>query len=217
MKSIILIAPPAAGKGTQSDLIKNKYNIPHISTGDLLREASNRNDEIGNYIKETVVKGELVRDEIINQLLEERLSQSDCDNGYILDGYPRSIEQAYNYEKILENLNKELGIVIFLDINKEKAMERVIGRLLCSSCGAIYNEYFAEQKPQEEGICDKCGSNLYKRSDDNRETFESRFDTYISKTEPLINYYKEKNVLYSINVEDTKEETFANIEEVLNK
>lgn len=202
MKSLIFIAPPAAGKGTQSEIISKKYNIPSISTGDLLRDARNQDNEIGRIIREKQDKGLLVDDEIVLNLLKNRLNESDCENGYILDGFPRNTSQAIAYEKILNELNKELGIVILLEAPKELLMKRITGRVSCPKCKALYNSLFDHMKPVKEGICNNCGTSLVRRSDDNEETFNQRFQTYIDKTEPLINYYKEKGNLYKVDSTD---------------
>lgn len=202
MKSLIFIAPPAAGKGTQSEIISKKYNIPSISTGDLLRDARNQDNEIGRIIREKQDKGLLVDDEIVLNLLKNRLNESDCENGYILDGFPRNTSQAIAYEKILNELNKELGIVILLEAPKELLMKRITGRVSCPKCKAVYNSLFDHMKPVKEGICNNCGTSLVRRSDDNEETFNQRFQTYIDKTEPLINYYKEKGNLYKVDSTD---------------
>lgn len=215
MESIIFIAPPAAGKGTQSKMLSEAYHIPHISTGDLLREASLVEDERGNYIKNQMSSGRFVSDEIILELLEERLQQADCNNGYILDGFPRNPEQAIAYEKILEKLNKKLGIVIYLEVEKELALARIEGRVNCPNCGSVYNTMIEEAKPKEEGICDRCGHELVKRKDDNSETFAVRYDTYLEKTNPLIEYYENKRVLYRISSANNKEETFREISSYL--
>ena len=214
MISIIFIAPPAAGKGTQSKLLCDTYHIPHISTGDLLREASLVENERGIYIKEQISTGKLVSDDIILELLEERLRKSDCDNCYILDGFPRNIEQAQSYEKILEKLQKKIGIVILLDVDKELACKRIAGRLSCQNCGSVYNENIEEAKPKVEGICDRCGEKLVKRLDDNSKTYGARYDTYLEKTKPLIDYYKNKNMLYQVKG-ISKEETFKKIVSIL--
>jgi len=217
MKNIILIAPPAAGKGTQAKLISSKYNIPHISTGDLLRDEIKKETDLGLKIKEDMDKGNLVSDDTIHNLLKNRLSQNDCDNGYILDGYPRSVSQAVEYDKLLNELNKELGIVIFLDINKDLALKRTVSRIICSSCGMSYNLLSLELKPKKEGICDKCNSDLKVRSDDTEEVFFNRFDTFTHKTKDLVNFYQDKKVLNIINVNKTKtaEDIFKEIERLL--
>lgn len=218
MKNIILIAPPAAGKGTQAKMLHEKYNIPHISTGKLLREEATKETELGKTIKETISKGRLVSDEIITTLLKLRLMNEDCNNGYILDGYPRNIEQAKIYEKLLKSLNKDIGIVVFFDIDKDLAMKRTLSRIECPNCGTSYNLLVNELKPTLEGICNKCGSKLEQRSDDNVESFMTRFDTYMNKTLDLINYYKEKNILREIKVLDnlSAQDIFSNLEEIIN-
>ena len=214
MKNIIFIAPPAAGKGTQSILLREKYNLAHISTGDLLREASLEDSERGQYILNCLKEGNLVSDDITIELLTERLSKDDCKNGYILDGFPRTVDQAIQYESILKNLNKELGVVIFLDIPKEIALKRIVGRQVCPSCGAVYNDQIDISKPKIQNICDICGHELQKRKDDNETTFNIRFETYMKKTEPLIKHYEELGVLYKINEVD-KEKVFKRIEEII--
>ena len=215
MKSVIFIAPPAGGKGTVSAQVKEKYQMPHISTGDLLRGATNANDERANIIKDLQAKGEFVPDSIVLDILKERISKSDCDNGYILDGFPRNIEQANAYEKILNELNMDLGVVILLDIDKNVAAKRIAGRWSCPSCGEVYNTNNPELNPKVEGKCDKCGSDLTHRSDDNEETYEKRYNEYMLKTSPLIEYYKNKGILYVIDAGISKDDTFEKVEGIL--
>ena len=210
--NIILIAPPAGGKGTQSELLCSKYNIAHISTGDLLRaEVENGNTEL----KKIMDAGMLVSDEIIFDLIKKRISSNDTINGYLLDGFPRNIEQAKTYDEILKELNKDIGYVIELDIDPELASKRISGRRSCPKCGATYNIYFDGMKPSNENVCDKCGSTLTKRDDDNEETYKTRYNTYLEKTKPLIDYYKEKGVLYVVDANGTPEQTFKNIEDIV--
>lgn len=198
MKSIIFIAPPAAGKGTQSKLVSEKYNIPHISTGDLLRNVINDDSDLSRQIKALMEKGSLVGDDIILNLLENRLKQDDCMNGYILDGFPRNTNQAVEYENLLEKLNKDLGLVILLDLDKEIAKSRIVGRLSCKKCGSVYNEMIDAMQPKKTGFCDKCDLELSKRSDDNLETFEERYNTYLKETQPLIDYYEKKGTYITL-------------------
>ena len=198
MKNIIFLSPPAAGKGTQSNIISEKYNIPAISFGDLLREEASSGSELGNYIHELQTKGVLVDDDIALKVLENRLNKSDCLNGYILDGYPRNINQAHAYDELLKKLNRDLGIVIFLNPPFDEIKNRVVGRVSCPKCKATFNEEIDFLKPKVQGICDKCGSNLVKRSDDNLEAYKTRYDVYLEKTSPLIDFYRERNVLYEI-------------------
>ena len=203
MKNIIFIAPPAAGKGTVSARICDKYNIPHISTGDLLRDEIKNSTKLGLEIKDAMARGEFV-------------SNKDCKKGYILDGYPRNVNQAIVYDKLLEELDFDLGKVILLDIDKDVAMQRALSRLVCSKCGLSYNLLNKELSPVKEGICDSCGSPLKSRSDDNEETFINRFNTYMNETFPLVEYNEKKNNLVKINVTDkNSDEVFEEVEKVI--
>ncbi len=217
MKNIIFIAPPAAGKGTQSKLVSQAYNIPHISIGDIMRSARDPNTEIGKIIIKCQDERKLVPLDITLNLLKTRIAKEDCNNGYILDGFPRNLEQAYEYEKILKSLNKEIGVVIFLDIDKNLALERTLSRMICPSCGATYNLLNEELKPKKEGICDKCNSNLTTRTDDNKNTFIKGFNTYMKETLPLIEYYQNKGVLKIIKVNKNKsiQDIFNQIKEII--
>ncbi len=215
MKNIIFIAPPAAGKGTQSAILEKKYNLPHISTGDILREESKKDTELGRYIAEVLSSGSLVKDDVTYTLLQNRLSESDCKNGYVLDGFPRNIEQAYKYDEILKNLNQELGYVIKLDINEETLEKRITGRRICENCKTVYNINSETEKPKQESICDKCGGRLYQRNDDNVTSFRNRYKVYVEKTKPLLDYYKEKGILYVINGDDSVESIAKKIDKVL--
>lgn len=210
--NIILLAPPAGGKGTQSAMICSKYNIPHISTGDLLRkEVENGNIEI----KRIMDTGALVSDEIVFDLLKKRISDQDCNNGYVLDGFPRNVTQAIEYDKILEDLNKDIGYVILLDVDKDVAAKRISGRVSCPNCGNVYNIHFDSMKPKNENICDNCNNTLIKRDDDNEETYMTRYNTYLEKTQPLIDYYKNKGVLYTVSTDGTAEDTFERINNIV--
>lgn len=217
MKNIMFIAPPAAGKGTQAELVVKKYHIPHISTGDILREISKEDSEIGNYVKETLASGKLVKDEITYQLIEDRLKKEDCKNGYIIDGFPRNLEQANEYDRILENLNYDIGNVILIDIDKKTLEKRITGRRLCEDCGTIYNINDENSSPKVESVCDNCGGKLYQRSDDNLEAFETRYEMYLEKTAPIIDYYRNKGVLKEVNGNDSVENIFKTIDELINK
>ena len=215
MKNIMFIAPPAAGKGTQAELVVQKYHIPHISTGDILREISKEDSEIGQYVYEMLASGQLVKDEITYQLIEERLKKEDCKNGFIIDGFPRNIEQANEYDKILERLDYSIGNVILINIDKKTLEKRITGRRICENCNAIYNINDANSTPKVESVCDNCGGRLYQRSDDNLESFETRYQTYIEKTEPIIEHYRTKNVLKEVNGEDSVENIFKEIEKII--
>ena len=164
MKNIIFVAAPAAGKGTISAKVCTEYNIPHISTGDLLRNEIAASSKIGMEIKSAMARGEFVSDEVITKLLKKRLEAKDCKKGFILDGYPRNISQAKTYDNILKELNYDEGLVVFLDIDRELAMKRALSRVVCSKCGLSYNLINKEYAPLKEGICDNCGSSLKTRS-----------------------------------------------------
>ncbi|MBR3134308.1 MAG: adenylate kinase [Clostridia bacterium] len=215
MKNIMFIAPPAAGKGTQAELVVEKYGIPHISTGNILREISKEDSEIGKYVQETLASGKLVKDDITYQLIEERLKKEDCQNGYIIDGFPRNIEQAYEYDKILKRLGYEVGNVIYINVDKNILEKRITGRRICENCNTIYNINDENNSPQVESICDNCGGKLYQRSDDNLEAFETRYQMYEEKTQPIIDYYKKKNVLIEIDGNDSVENIFVKIDNVI--
>lgn len=214
MNNIIFIAPPAAGKGTMSSLISNKYFIPHISTGDLLRNKIKEDNEEAKTISDEIAKGNLISDEIVNNLVRERLSLADADSGFILDGYPRTLNQATKLDELLRELNKEKIIVIYLDVDKKTAQKRALSRLVCSKCHKIYNITIEEAKPTVDGICDQCGTLLDFRPDDTEESFNKRFETYLLETEPLLKYYDNKKVLYKVNSKDTKT-TFEAIERIM--
>ena len=216
MKNIIFVAAPAAGKGTISAKVCTEYNIPHISTGDLLRNEIAASSKIGMEIKSAMARGEFVSDEVITKLLKKRLEAKDCKKGYILDGYPRNISQAKTYDNILKELNYDEGLVVFLDIDKSLAMKRALSRVVCSKCGLSYNLINKEYAPLKEGICDNCGSSLKTRSDDNEESFINRFDTFMKETYPLLEYYEKKGNLLKIKVDDiTTEDIFDEIKKVI--
>lgn len=217
MMNIILLAAPAAGKGTLSELLQKKYHIAHISTGDLLREAASLEDELGKKIKDILASGKLVSDEIVYDLLLRRLAQPDCQNGFILDGFPRNVEQAKEYDEILNKLHLSLDYVFLLDVDKNVLESRITGRRLCSKCGAIYNIHVADVKPKHDGICDRCGGALYQRDDDNSESFKVRYETYLEKTSPLIDFYQKRNLLYKIDATKDKNHTFEQVEKILEK
>ena len=217
MKNIMFIAPPAAGKGTQAEIINAKYNIPHISTGDILREIAKEDSEIGNYVAETMASGRLVKDEITYQLIEDRLSREDCKNGFIIDGFPRNLDQAIEYDKILERLGYEIGNVFLLNISTKTLEKRITGRRVCEDCNAIYNINDTAKAPQVESVCDKCGGKLYQRKDDNLESFQTRFAMYQEKTEPIIEHYRKQNVLHEINSNCEFDEVFKQIDEIISK
>ena len=196
MKNVIFIAPPAAGKGTQSSNLKDLGYV-HISTGDMLREEIASNSEIGLIVKDIISKGNLVSDDIVFKLINNKLTN--LDKPFILDGFPRTIKQAELLNELLYNLNIDNYEVVYLDLSMEDAIKRALGRLTCNKCGASYNKYYEALQPKEENICDKCGSILETRSDDNEESFKVRFNTFTTNTEPIKEYYKNKNKLHIVN------------------
>ena len=217
MKNIMFIAPPAAGKGTQAEIITAKYNIPHISTGDILREIAKEDSEIGNYVAETMASGKLVKDEITYQLIEDRLAREDCKNGFIIDGFPRNLDQAVEYDKIVAKLVYEDGNVFLLNISIKTLEKRIPGRRVCEDCNAIYNINDTAKAPKVESVCDKCGGKLYQRKDDNLESFKTRFAMYQEKTEPIIEHYRKQNVLHEIDSNNEFDEVFRQIDEIISK
>ena len=217
MKSIIFVAPPAAGKGTQARLVSEKYGIPHISTGDLLRAARSKDDECSKIIAKMQDEGKLVPDELVLELLKERLEQPDCKKGYILDGFPRNLEQAKEYEKILSDIEINLGNVILIDLDYEIAKQRISGRLSCPKCGAVYNSKIEESKPKVDDICDNCATRLIHRNDDDIDTYAKRYLTYIKDTAPLIEYYRNKNILYLVNGNNSKEKILEEIIKIIER
>lgn len=212
MKNLILIAPPAAGKGTLSEALVENFNYTHISTGDLLREKQNDGTELGNEIKELMQSGSLVGDDIVTALLKEKLET--IEGSFILDGYPRNLKQADILNNLLNELNLNIGKVIYINVSKEVAMERALGRISCSKCGKIYNKYNPEMTPSVEGICDLCGGEIVGRSDDNEESFKVRFDTYVNNTKPLLDYYEKQNLLY-VTEAYTAKEVFEEVKKVI--
>ena len=198
MKNIMFIAPPAAGKGTQAEIIEKKYNIPHISTGDILRDISKENSEIGNYVRETLASGNLVKDEITYQLIKNRLSMADCKKGYIIDGFPRNYMQALAYDSILKDIGYSVGMVIVIDIDKKILEKRITGRRVCDNCQSVFNINDPLETPKEESVCDFCGGRLYQRSDDNLEAFQNRYQTYLEYADEIIEHYSKQGVVYHI-------------------
>ncbi len=216
MENIILIAAPGAGKGTLAKSLKSKYGYVHISTGDLLRDAVNKGDDLGLRVKDILASGGLVDDETVYEILKARLKEDDCKKGVILDGFPRNVLQAVKYEEILSELNMNLGVVIVLDVEEELLVKRITGRRICKDCGEIYNIYNPMMTPKKENTCDKCGGSLYQRSDDNEEALKSRYATYLEKTQPLIDYYQKKNNLYIVDSNKDINYTLEQVEKILN-
>ncbi len=215
MKNIIFLAPPNGGKGTLSEMLVSKYGYGHISTGDLLRDEINAGTKLGKEVEGIMKSGKLVTDDIILKLIANRITKPDCENGYILDGFPRTKVQAEKYDELLESMGRDLGVVIYIKIEKEAALQRSISRITCPKCKRIYNKVSSEMKPKVEWICDDCGSELIQRADDQEETFIKRFDEYMEKTMPLFDYYQSKGVLKTINSHTSKYDTFDEAVKVL--
>ena len=213
MKNIIFIAPPASGKGTQSELLVKKFNYNHISTGDLLREKQNDGSDLGNKIKNLLASGSLVDDDIVTELLKEKLNS--ISGPFILDGYPRTLNQADILNNIMQELNKNIDVVIYLNVDSETAMKRALGRISCPKCNKIYNKYETTMMPKESGICDDCKVQLIGRSDDNEEAFKVRFNTYVENTKPLLDFYKNEGKLVIIDKINTPDETFNEVKKVI--
>lgn len=210
---LLIMGAPGAGKGTQAVFIKQKYNIPHISTGDMFREAIASGTELGKIAKMYIDDGHLVPDEYTIALIKERLSRSDCANGFILDGYPRTLAQVLNLEELLQELNISLDAVLYIDIDQDLLVERICGRMVCPKCGASYHEKFA--KPKVDGICDLCGSALVHRKDDTKETIGERINIYLENTKPLLSFYEQKGLLKKIDGSKARELIFEDIINVL--
>lgn len=216
-KQMIFLGPPACGKGTQTNRLSEEMKLPHVDTGSLLRAEIKNGTENGKIAKSYIDKGNLVPVELVASIIKDRLAQDDCKNGYILDGYPRSVEQA----DLLEDINKEINgndkadfRAIYFDLDPEILIARIVNRRSCSKCGEIYNTKFKPTKVA--GICDKCGAELTQRKDDNEETAKARFDTYFKETAPLIDYYKNKGVLRTINAEGSIDEVWERLLKVIN-
>lgn len=193
---LVLLGAPGAGKGTQAKILVEKYGIPQISTGDLLRAAVAAGTALGKEAKSYMDKGELVPDSVVLGMVEERLKQDDCKKGYILDGFPRNTKQAEALDKMLSSLNMPLTAALSVDVPFEDLMKRLTGRRTCKACGQMYNVYF--NPPKKEGICDKCGGELFQRDDDKEETIKKRLEVYNAQTAPLIDYYGKKGILKSV-------------------
>ncbi len=211
--NIILLGPPGAGKGTQAAKIIQKYRIPQISTGDILRAAVREGTELGKKAKEYMDAGKLVPDEIVIGIIKERLSQDDCKNGYILDGFPRTVNQAKALDDMLNKMGSQIDYVICIDVPEEELVKRITGRRMCKDCGAVY--HIINNPPKVDGVCDKCGGELYQRDDDKEETVRNRIKVYKEQTEPLIEYYKDK--VKMINGVGDIDEIFAQIDKILSQ
>ncbi len=205
---LVLLGAPGAGKGTQAKKLIEKYSIPQISTGDILRKSVADGTALGVEAKSYMDKGELVPDSVVIGLVKERLAQDDCKKGYILDGFPRNTSQAETLDNVLAEMSHPLDVALSVDVDKDDLMKRLTGRRTCKGCQQMYNVHFST--PDKDGICDKCGGELYQRDDDQEETIKNRLDVYEQSTAPLIDYYGRKGILKSV-------QGVGNIDEIFNK
>ncbi|HHY36878.1 MAG TPA: adenylate kinase [Firmicutes bacterium] len=212
---LIMLGPPGAGKGTQGGMLARALQVPHIATGDIFRQAVKEATELGRRAKSYLEKGELVPDGIVVGIVLERLQKSDCEKGFILDGFPRTVQQAEALEGFLHQEGKELTGVILLDVDPEVLVERLTGRRVCRQCGATY--HIRNMPPQREGRCDKCGGELYQREDDREETVRHRLQVHESQTRPLRDYYEKRGLLSVFAAARPIEEVFAAIMEQLGR
>ena len=210
---IIMLGAPGAGKGTQAKMIADKYSIPHVSTGDIFRANIKNGTQLGMEAKQYMDKGLLVPDELTVKILLDRVAQDDCKNGYVLDGFPRTIPQAEVLDKALTELGDKIDYAIDVDVPDENIVRRMGGRRACLSCGATY--HIEHIPPKTEGICDTCGQELVLRDDDKPETVQNRLNVYHEQTQPLIDFYKAKGVLRTVDGTADMKDVFAAIVEIL--
>lgn len=214
--NLILMGLPGAGKGTQAERIIDGYGIPHISTGDMFRAAMKNQTALGLEAKSYIDKGELVPDEVTNGIVKERLAEPDTDKGFLLDGFPRTIEQAEALDTMLKELDKKIDAVIDIHVEEDVLIERLAGRFMCKNCGATYHKIF--NPPTEEGTCDRCGGHeFYQREDDKPETVKNRLTVNIKSSAPILAYYKEKNVLHTIDGNREIDDVFVDVKAIIDK
>lgn len=211
--NVLLMGPPGAGKGTQADLIKDRYPIPHISTGDMFREAVSTGTELGKEAKKYMDSGKLVPDEVTIGIVQERLAQDDCKEGFLLDGFPRTVKQAEALDQVLAKLGKKVEAAINITVPEDILYERMSGRISCRDCKTVYHLKF--NPPAKAGICDKCGGELIQRSDDQGDTVKRRLEVYAEQTNPLIEYYEKQGVLNDIDGNRDSQAVFADIVKVM--
>lgn len=206
---LILLGPPGGGKGTQAKLIEERLSIPHISTGDLLRQAVADRTELGRTAKEFMDRGELVPDELVIGMIEARVRHADCQPGFLFDGFPRNVAQAEAFGEMLERRDMSLDHVVSLDVPQHELIKRLTGRRTCRQCGDMYHVVF--DPPREEGVCNRCGGELYQREDDREETIRARLDVYRNQTEPLLDYYRSQNLLREVDGVGETSDVFGRI------
>ncbi|NLY78300.1 MAG: adenylate kinase [Tissierellia bacterium] len=210
---LILLGPPGVGKGTQAAAIIEKYSIPHISTGDIFRANIKGKTELGKKVEEYMNKGLLVPDDLVVSIVKDRIVKDDCKDGFLLDGFPRTVAQAEALDEELSKMSLVIDKVINIEAEKDILIERAIGRRICKDCGATYHVKFSPAK--QDGICDKCGGELYQRKDDTLDTVEKRIEVYLEQTKPLIDYYAKKGLLLNVDGTKDKKEVFNDIVKAL--
>ncbi len=210
---LVLLGPPGAGKGTQAELLSEWLGVPAVSTGDLFRKAMAESTELGSQAKAYIERGDLVPDEVTVGMVRERLGKSDCEDGVILDGFPRTVPQADALEDLLADMDRQLDAALYIEVSREELLRRLGGRWTCRDCGEVYHEIY--DPPEEEGVCDRCGGELYQRSDDTPEAQEQRIKVYTEETAPLYDYYAEKGQLVKIDGEQEIEAVQQDIREAV--
>jgi len=213
--NVILLGPPGAGKGTQAERIRDDYSLAHISTGDMLREAVANGTEMGLKAKSFMDAGNLVPDEVVIGIVVDRLTAPDCEKGFLLDGFPRSLVQAEELDKALAASGKQITLALAIIVDEDELVSRLTGRRLCRDCARPYHVKF--KPPAAEGVCDTCGGEIYQRSDDTEATVRNRLDVYTQQTEPLIGYYRTQGVLAEIDGVGHPDEIYGNIQNELNR
>ena len=215
LKNIILMGPPGAGKGTLAKQLKQELNLVHISTGDMFRENIKAGTKLGLLAKSYIDNGHLVPDEVTIDMLKDRLAQKDCENGFLLDGFPRTLPQAEALEKLSVEIKRPIEVVVNLDCDNQELIRRISGRRVCKNCGAPY--HVTTMKPKVDGVCDLCGGPLYQRADDNEEALKVRLDHYVHDTKPLLDFYQAKGLLENFNSLVGSQELFNQVSLFLKK